>query len=287
MEKLLRRVEEIGKATGNKDNQQNQNQNNKKVDKFTRKKREINLLIREIRNDIAERDRYASARGTRDDKQEIIRQSTLIRTKIQNAKEESKAIRDLVIKEEAKFSKKGKECPNIENRYKMCDLIDAHIEECERWFKGLSFVSQKSDPLKSALLKGSNFSTNINPELVTFVPQDPTQTELEEIDGIDEWQMQINENEQAIDEKLDQVLEGTEVLKHLAKTMHDEYQILSVMTDDVDKQMDKTQENLDDANSRLEKTKDALGTKSGCCMDVFLVILLICCVGFILWKYVF
>ncbi|KAH0788560.1 hypothetical protein GPJ56_007525 [Histomonas meleagridis] len=287
MEKLLRRVEEIGKATGNKDTPESQGKNNKKVDKFTLKKREINLQIRELRNDIAERDRYANARGTKDDKPEIVRQSTLIRTKLQNVKEEAKAIRDMVIKEEAKYSKKGKECPNIENRYKMCDLIDAHIEECERWFKGLSFVSQKNDPMKAALLKGANFSANLNPELVTFVPQDPTQTELEEIDGIDEWQLQINENEQAIDEKIDQVLEGTEFLKHLAQTMHDEYQVLTVMTDDVDKQMDKTQENLDDANKRLEHTKDALGTKAGCCMDVFLVILLICCVGFILWKYVF
>lgn len=283
MERLLQRVEEIGLATGNKGRDQEQGKDKKKVDKFTRTKREINLLIRELRNDIQERDRYANARGTKDDKPEIIRQSTLIRTKLQEVKERAQELRQMAIKSETS-GKKGK--LTVENMFKVCELVDAHIEECERWFKGLSFVSKRNDPAKADLLRGAG-DAGADPQLVAFVPQDATQTELEDIEGFGEWQQQIEENEQEIDQQLDEVMAGTYDLLQLSKQMGEEYQVLMAMTDDVEKQMDKTQGNLEDATSRAKKLNEVIGKKGNCCLDVVLIIIMICCVGFILWKYVF
>ncbi|OHS97066.1 hypothetical protein TRFO_09598 [Tritrichomonas foetus] len=288
MDRLLRRVEAIAVATGSKEAQQSTVAEGEKVDKFTLLKREVNVKIREVRNSIKERDEYANSPGGKEDKTEIIRQSTLIRNQIKELQDDAKSMRNMVMEEEGKLVAKNKSSENLQNRYKMCDLIDAHIAECERWFKGLSFASVKDDPSKRALLKGSNFNDEMtNPTLVDFKPTDPTQTELEDVDGIEEWQLQIQENEQIIDSQIDQVLEGTYAISHLASQISQEYKILSEMDKDVDKQMDKTQSNLDNANEQLKKTSKIVAAKRNCCLDITLILLLIACIGFILWKYVF
>lgn len=289
MDKLLRRVEAIAIATGSKEGHEDANANDKNVDEFTQLKRDLNLKIREIRNDIKERDEYASSRGGREDKTEIIRKATHIRTEIKDAQDQAKQMREIVMAEEGKMVKNNQDASALQTRYKMCDLIDAHIAECERWFKGLAFTSVKGDPTKRDLLKGAKLNSEmVNPTLIDVQPPtDPTQTELEDIDGIEEWQLQINENEQIIEEKIDQVLAGSYAISQLANQIGNEYQVLSEMDRDVDAQMDKTQANLDSANAQLKKTSAVLNAKRNCCLDITLILLLVACVGFILWKYVF
>lgn len=290
MERLLERVRAIAIATGSSDGKEKgANFNDKNVDEFTQLKRDINVKIREIRNAIKDRDEYAKSTEGQNDKTEIVRKATLIRSQIKEVKEESKRMRDIVMTEEGVLIGKNKDASCLQNRYKMCDLIDAHIEECERWYKGLSFASAKSDPSKRALLKGSNYNDeNTNPQLVEIkTPTDSTQTELEDIDGIEEWQLQIQENEQIIDNQIDQVLEGSYAINQLADKISTEYQILSAMDKDVDKQMDKTLNNLEGTNAQLKKASAILSAKRNCCLDITLILLLIMCVGFILWKYVF
>lgn len=289
MEQLLRRVEAIAIATGSKEGHEDANASDKNVDEFTQLKRDLNLKIREIRNDIKERDDFAESKGGREDKTEIIRKNANLRTEIKDAQDQAKHMRELVMIEEGKMVQNNQDATALQNRYKMCDLIDAHIAECEKWFKGLTFTSVKSDPAKRDLLKGAKLNSEMtNPTLITVEPpQDPTQTELEDIDGIEEWQLQIQENEQEIDSKLDQVLAGSYAIAQLADQIGSEYQALSEMDRDVDAQMDKTQANLDSANAQLKKTSAVLNAKRNCCFDITLILLLVACVGFILWKYVF
>jgi hypothetical protein len=158
MDALLERVKAVSQQTGSKDTTQNVIPEGEKVDEFTHLKREINLHIREIRNAIKDRDTYSQSRGAKDDKAEIVRQSTVIRTKITDARSEATRLREMVTRDERKLTSKGKSTESLENRRKMCDLVEAHIEECDRWFKGLSFTSIKDDPQKRLLLKGSQFS---------------------------------------------------------------------------------------------------------------------------------
>ena len=285
---LLKRVEAIAVATGSKDETEHQNIDDKKVDEFTKLKRLVGVKIRELRNAIKERDDYANSPGGKEDKTELIRQGTLIGNQIKEVKEDAQKMRRMVMDEEGKLLSKGKDAIVLQPRYKMCDLIDSHIEECQRWFKGLSFTSLKDDPSKRALLKGSNLNEeNYNPQLVDFKPADPTQTELEDVEGIEDWQMQIQENEQIIDNQIDQVLEGTYAIKSLADKISNEYSVLMEMDKDVDKKMDKTQGKLDDANKQVKRLSKVLNLKKNCCFDIVLLLLLIACVGFILWKYVF
>lgn len=289
MEQLMRRVQAIAVATGSKEGHEDANASDKNVDEFTQLKRDLNVKIREIRNDIKDRDEFANSPGGREDKTEIIRKATLIRNEIKEAQDQAKHMREIVMTEEGKMVKKNQDASVLQTRYKMCDLIDAHLQECERWFKGLAFTSAKSDPAKRDLLKGSKLNNEmVNPTLVEVQPPtDPTQTELEDIDGIEEWQLQIQENEQHIDNQIDQVLAGSYAINQLATQIGNEYQVLSEMDRDVDAQMDKTQANLDSANAQLKKTSAILNAKRNCCLDITLILLLVACVGFILWKYVF
>jgi uncharacterized coiled-coil DUF342 family protein len=284
MNELLNRVQAIARATGNKDDHQIVTEG-EEVDEFTLLKRQINLDIRELRNAIRDRDEYANSRGAKEDKAEIVRQSTVIRTRLQEIRGNAQRMRDMVAKEEDKLKSKNKSAEGLGNRYKMCDLVDAHIEECDRWFKGLQFASVKDDPSKRLLMKGSNFQEVQTVQTVDFQPQDATQSELAEIDGIEEWRMQIQENEQKIDQQLDQVLEGTLQIKKLATVLGQEYQELGIMIDEVDHQMDKSQQNLDSANAQITDLKKKLATKQNCCIDVTLFLLILAIVGYLIWKY--
>ena len=62
-------------------------------------------------------------------------------------------MRKLVQEEQQKLEKKGKSSDAIAKRYELCDLVDAHIQECEAWQKGVTFASPRDDPKKRALLK--------------------------------------------------------------------------------------------------------------------------------------
>jgi uncharacterized coiled-coil DUF342 family protein len=284
MNNLLERVRAVAKATGTKDDSETIVPEGETVDEFTHLKREINLHIRELRNAIKERDTFANSRAARDDKAEIVRQSTQIRTRLQDVRAEAQRLREMVMKEQRQLESKNKPTNVLENRFKMCDLVDAHIEECDRWFKGLSFASVKDDPSKRMLLKGSQF-TQPAPIQANFVPKDSTETELEQIDGIDEWRIQIQENEQVIDQRLDEVLQQTAAVRNLAEMIGHEYKALGMMVDEVEAQMDKTQENLNTTNEQLAKTKKKLASKKNCCIDIFLFLIILAVIGYLIWSH--
>jgi hypothetical protein len=285
MDVLLKRVIAIAVATGNKDASHQIQAEGEKADEFTLAKRRLNLEIREIRNAIKERDLYTNGPGGRD-KPEVVRQSTAIRIRLVDLRKQAAMMRDMVTRADEKQRSKGKSSEQIELRYKMCDLADAHIDECETWFKGHSLVDARDDPRRRALLRGAQL-TDATPVNIEFArPKDSTETQLEDIDGIDEWRMQIRETEQIIDSRLDRIVEGTRMVKVLANTISREYADLGIMIDDVDHQMTKTEENLVTTNKQLKKTAKKLDAKSNCCIDIVLFLLMIAMIGYLVWKYV-
>ena len=281
MEHLIRRVQAIAVKTGSKDNKDQLVAEGETADEFTILKRQINLKIRECRNSIQQRDDFKSKSSAKD-APEVVRQTTLIRNQVKELRELSSNLRDIFSKEYNKSQNKSAESLTI--RQRMCDLIDAHIDEVDNWAKAKGFVSIKDDPSKRALLKGSNLDDSAKPQLIEFTPS-PNETELEDIDGIDEWRLQIKENEQQIDNKLDLVLEGTYRVRQLANTLQEEYKILGTMVDDVDNTMNKTNSTM---VTTTDKTKEALDKMTGgnCCIDFFLVIILIACIYYMIQRYI-
>jgi predicted nucleic acid-binding Zn-ribbon protein len=284
MDVLLQRVQAVAQQTGSKDAGKSVVPEGESVDEFTHLKREINLHIRELRNSIKERDTYAQGGGGKDDTNEIVRQSNAIRTKISEARAEAARLREMVTKTERQRSAKGKSVEDLENRRRMCDLVDAHIDECDRWFKGLSFASVTDDPPKRLLFKGSQLQQAV-PIQADFKPPDATETKLEQIDGINEWRLLIQATEQEIDTKLDSVVVATAAVAQLAKTISHEYEALGIMVDEVEGQMTKTGDNLDGANEKLADVKKKLASGKNCCIDLTLFVIMIALIGFLIWKY--
>jgi hypothetical protein len=282
MEELLTRVGAVAHATGKGDDHQLIT-DGEEPDEFTLLKRRINLDIRELRNLIHDRDEYASSRGTQGGKAEIVRQSAVIRARLEEIRQAAERLRHTVICEDQRLRSKGTSADGLANRFEMCDLVEAHIEECDRWFKGLQFANV--DGPKCFLLKGATLPQVEMVQTVDFVPQDATQSELTDINGMEEWRMQIRENEAEIDEKLDLVLHGTNQIRAVATTLAEAYQDLGIMVSEVDHEMDHTREALDTGNVQLVEVKAGLAVKSNFCIDVTLVLVLLAIIGFGIWKY--
>ena len=282
MQRLLDRVNEIAMATGNKDKKSQLVTENEKVDEFTLSKRYMGVQVRELREMISDRDKYANSISGKNDQPEIIRQSNEIRKRIRELRDKASSMREMV---EHDANKKGVDPASIDARRKMCDLIDAHIDECENWSKGQSFASTNNSK-RRALLKGSNLQDDGPVEMASFVPGDPTESALENIDGIDEWRIQIQQNEQVIEEQLDEILVKSQAMRQLTNKITAEYETLGVMVDDVGKEMDKAEENLQGTNEQMAHAKKKLASASNCCCDIFLFLILIALVGFLIWKYV-
>ena len=284
MDKLLKRVQAVAQITGN-DKNQGKKTDDQEEDEFILLKREICQLERDTRNDIKARDDFAENSATRDQKAEIVKQTTQIRGRIKELRAKADELRGIYQKQVDEMKKQGKTSDGLDNRKKMCDLIDARIDEVERYCKGLKFVSARDDPSRRALLKGANFEATESPQLATFVPG-PTNSEYEEIDGIDEWRMQVQENEQIIDEQLDQVVELTSQLVLTANMIRDEYAILGQMTDHVAEKIEKTDEKVVNTNEKLKETIDKIAGGRNCCLDIFLVLIILACIYFIVTQFI-
>ena len=286
MNKLLERVNAVAVATGNKDKKSQLVTENEEVDEFTLAKRRMNLDIRELRQMISDRDKYANSITGKNDQPEIIRQSNEIRKRIRDLRDVAASMRQMIEKDRDKARKKGVDLSGVEAREKMCDLIDAHLDECEQWSKGHSFSSAKDSSKRRALLKGANLQDDGPVEMANFVPGDPTESALENIDDIDEWRLQVQENEQVIEEQLTQILEQTQAVSVLSKKIGDEYEALGIMVNDVEEQMEKAENNLGETNAQMEHAKKKLASASNCCCDIFLFLIMLALVGFLIWKYV-
>lgn len=189
MDSLLKRVEAIALATSS----QSISENDKNIsDEFIQIKRKLSIQISEIRNDIKDRNDYANLPGGCPNKNILSRKAANIENKIKLAYNELKSMRKIVKEDEKMMKKENQNIIILNNRYKMCNLIEEHIVECEKWSKGLAINSIKEDPSKKFLLKGSRFNDEmaLDEELQ---PINPTQTELENIDDIEEWRLLINE----------------------------------------------------------------------------------------------
>jgi hypothetical protein len=64
----------------------------------------------------------------------------------------------------------------------MCELVEAHNDECDTWSKGLSIANLKDDSSRRELMKGASLGATPQKINFTFIPEDPTQSQLEEVD---------------------------------------------------------------------------------------------------------
>jgi len=232
----------------------------KDMDEFTRLRKNISRDIKDVRKRIEERNELL---GKTDNNTTTVRLSSDIRNKLKQILSDATNLQSIQQDEASKLEKKkakGKEIDpkleaEIQYRAEMVDLAFKHIEECKQLEKqgyktnnGLSGYDDKELPK-------------------------PTITELPDID--DEDFQKLRKNNYIIDEKLELVEQGVGVLRDMANQFNKEIEMQEVLIAENEKEVDKTQGQLDNLNLRLKNTLEKVRSCDRFVLDIILIVIVL------------
>lgn len=273
MESLLRKVRYIQEqtSTGKKENKSQR----EFEDEFSRKLHHINKELKEVRDLLGERNQK---RGTY--QKEALHWAKL-KVKIDNITKDASALRGLV-----KKTTGGTPPPAvIEKRQKFCDLVDAHLDEVKQWARGQTPMLARNDPKRKALLQGADFNPNANPVLLEMPPDgNPTYTDLQDIEGYDEWKAHFDENERILHGQIDEVGRLSKELGYKAVQIGDEGKKLDDLIDHNSRKIEDTQERVLDTTRKVDALLEKMN-KGSCLLDVILIVTIGLCIYFIVSKF--
>jgi predicted nucleic acid-binding Zn-ribbon protein len=267
MNSLIEKLQVIEQACGDKRNKKQILEDEKKLDDFTRLKKKISRDIKDVRQQIEERNQLL---GTTSNNLATVKMSTSIRQKLKEIQKDTETLNNLQKTEQEKIEKKkmkGKEIdPKVEEGVKIkaeiVELCYKHIEECKN------------------LERSGLGQTTINFEgSVKVDGSKPLLTELPDID--DEGFQLLRKTDMEIDQKLDQVGEGVQVLKNMATEMGKEVELQTVMISELDHKVDKVNVQLENLNKRLKKALTSVRKADRFIIDFILLVVLLALVGYI------
>jgi len=238
-----------------------QEEEEKNMDEFTRLKKQISRDIKDARNRIQERNELL---GKTDNNTTTVKMSGDIRNRLKQIQADALTLQSLQQDQASKLEKKkakGKEVdPKLEEEVKfraeLVDLAFKHIEECKQFEK----QGYKTNNGLSGYDDGKE------------LPK-PTITELPDIDNEDF--QKLRQNDRLIDEKLDVVSQGVGVLKDMANHFTNEIEMQEVLIAENDRQVDKTQAQLDNLNTRLKNTLEKVRSCDRFVLDIILIIIIL------------
>jgi len=256
MQDYLRRVEKIrNECVGQPQAGQVQDKGQEQ-DEFTRKKKEIGLVIKEVRKHIKEREETESVTPGSKRTVEI---SHDIRSGIKEAKSMAEELNSMHKDELAKYKKKNKSLPekeqNLERQEEVVDLVFQHIKECEA-------LNNRRLVGDAAFTSSSNGNGS-----------DPVNSELPDIDDVDFKVLIVNDKK--IDEKLGDLSGHVGNLREQALAMGREAELQGEMLETLEAKTDKINVELDNINIRLKKALQSVRSGDRCIMDLILVIVLL------------
>jgi len=230
------------------------------MDEFTRLKKKIAIEVKEVRLLIKDRDKLE---GEAPGSKHTVEASANIRKALKELRTDAQALSTFQKREEEKFRKKNKEDPEkeqkIEAHAEVVDLTFKHIKECEalekRRYGDMSAFGTERDP------------------------RDPVITELPDID--DAGFQLLRQNDQRIDQAIDGIGEQVGVLKQMAIEMGKEAELQGVMLDDLDRKVDKVNDQLENINIRLLKTLESIRKGDRFIVDIILLCVLLGIGGYI------
>jgi len=238
----------------------------KDMDEFTKLKKNISRDIKEVRKRIEERNELL---GKVDNNTTTVKLSSEIRNKLKQIQADATSLQSIQQEELSKLEKKkakGKEIdPKLESeakyREEIVDLAFKHIEEC----KQLEKQGYKAN---------TGLSGYDDKELAK-----PTITELPDID--DEGFQKLRKNEAVLNEKLELVEQGVGVLRDMATQYTKEIEMQEILIAEGEKQVDKTQAQLDNLNLRLKNTLEKVRSCDRFVLDIILVIIILGIVAYV------
>jgi len=244
-------------------------QEEKNLDDWARLKKQIAKDTREIRKEIEERNALLGKSGNN---AATVRMSSEIRGKLKKIRKDIETMEGMVQKLEQKVEKKkekGKDIPpqlqqELETKKEVVKLCYDHLSECKQ-------------------LESQGFGHTSNPLGGGPEPPKPTISKLPDID--DDGFRELRENDAIIDRKLDDISEGVQILKGMATAYDREIEMQSILIEENEKEVDKTNVQLVNINKRM---KNAVQSVRGCDRFVldFVLIVVILAIGLYIYNLV-
>lgn len=270
MNDLLSRLEKIQDQCMDPAKRKAKQEAEKNMDDFVRLKKRIAEELKDVRKRIDERNELLGTKGNANNPQSV-RISSDIRAKLKDIQKQAEELSNIHKKEQESLEKKKKKAKpdadfstvekEIQMRGEIVELCYKHIEECK-------FLERQGN---------TNTATELPIDHGTKSVAAPSS--LPDID--DDRFIMLKKEDQRLDEKLDQIAEGVQVLKGIAKDMGKEIELQSVMIDDLEQHVDKTTANLKNLNKRLKDQLDNVRSCDRFVLDFICIILILGVVGLI------
>eukprot|EP00164_Ancoracysta_twista_P001392 GFYU01001814.1.p2 GENE.GFYU01001814.1~~GFYU01001814.1.p2 ORF type:complete len:277 (-),score=105.05 GFYU01001814.1:110-940(-) len=240
------------------------------VDEFARTKKDLAFELKEIRQQIAERDELFAKQVK---SAQVVALSQNIRNRIKAVKEEGEKLKDLQRKETNKKGKNALPGETLARREEQTDLVFKHIEEVEYLEKKrhTGGGGEKGAADRKALFAGG---------VAVARPKPPTETDLQDID-VTEGLKELQEMERAQDGILDDISRGVLNLKEQALVQQTELKKQHVMIDELDKDVDKAKAHLDNINTKMKSTLENIRKGRSFMVDFILLCFLLGLGGYI------
>ncbi|KAI8913441.1 hypothetical protein EDD86DRAFT_268925 [Gorgonomyces haynaldii] len=231
------------------------------LDEFTRLRKNIHAAVRQVREQLSEREQMMKRGGTTTESAEA---SYRIRVAIKQLKEQVQKMQDIVDKEQ---KKKKKEPEVIAEHKEVLDLCKAHIEECENLEKRKQLDQNYQD--RAELFAAASH----HPGGASTAGEDPfIHTDLPDIDVEEDLKAIRNKNAE-IDQDLDELGNGVARLREIAVDMGNELDRQNENLGRIDNKVENALDHVDNLNISLRKSLD--GVMKG---DKFMINCIMLCV---------
>lgn len=264
MNALMAKLEYIHEQCQDPKKRKEKDEEMKKWDDFTKLKKKLSSDIKQVREQIQERNELLGKTDSAGNTT-TVRMSKDIRNMLKEVMKEADELAEMQKKDSEKLEErkaKGKKVTpeaeeEIKKREEVVELCRKHIEECKRLER-------------SARGNTTDFNSEDNSALITSLPDidDPGFKMLVDLDN-------------QIDEKLEEAAKGVAVLKDMAVNMGKEIEMQEMMINELDNKVEKTNQKLMNLNKRLKKTLDKVNSGDKFCVDLILIVLILALGGYL------
>jgi len=267
MQPLMVRLEYINDQCQDPEKRRAKNEAAKKWDDFTKLRKKIAADIKQIRQQIEDRNNLLGKTDSANT--QTVRMGKDIRNGLKDAMREVEQL-DVLQKKDAerieskKLRKKEVSKEEEEESVHRADIValcKQHIEECRRLEKSVK-----------GTMSGVYVDANTSDQV-------PTVTSLPNIDGEGFQLLRLQDDE--IDKQLEEVSKGVAALRDVAVDMSREIELHEVIIGELDHKVELTNIQFVNLNKRLKKTLESVRKADRFCIDIILLVVLLAIGGYL------
>jgi hypothetical protein len=264
MNSLISKLENIQAACT--DQKAKKKVDDKDLDDFTRLRHKIAQEIKDVRTHLEERNKLLAQDNNN---AATVKLSSDVRSRIKAIIKDIEQLDATQKSDKEQYEKKKAKGKKVEegadkefdHRAEVIELCWKHIDECKH-------------------LERSGFGMSGSGAMDSKQADKPLITELPDIEGDEGFQL-LRKNDALIDQKLDVAADGVRIIKELATEMGKEIQTQTIMMEEIEDKVDRTQAHLDNLNRRLKTTLEKVRKGDKFILDFILLVIVLALGGFI------